>query len=139
MEILISMLTFALITAGLANVFLATRGLGLHTRSRMTVGELGRYYLERLQMHVREDTWGNPPNHPTDPNLLTVGDYRSANFPDQIGDDNYSGYTIVYDSEEAGFEEPTLNNITYYPAYSVESVNGLRKVKLIIYWQEPSG
>ena len=133
------MLTFALITGGLANLFMATRQLGIHTRSRMLTGELGRYYLDRLQMHVREDTWDEAPDSPSPNNLLTVGNYRSTNLPGSFTD--YSGYTIVDELDEAGFEEiedPTIRDITYYPVYEVSDKDGLRKVKLIICWQELS-
>jgi hypothetical protein len=138
------MLIFALIMGGLANLFVATKRHILHAHSRMVASELGRYFLDRLQLHVRQDTWNDLPTDPPPNNLLSLGDppasprkYKSTNnpfssrFPD-------AEYTTIDVSEEPGFEEPEVNNIDYYPVYEVTSWDGLRKVKLIICWQEPA-
>lgn len=58
-EILISTLILSLVMTGLANIFLAGKRHVLHSRSRMAGGELGRYFLDRLQMDVRQDQWGD--------------------------------------------------------------------------------
>ncbi len=128
------MLVFALIMTGLSNLFVATKQLGLHARSRIVASELGRYFLDRLQMQVREDTWGEPPNNPSPNNLLTIGKYKSTNnpFPTTYPD---AEYTTVDASEDAGFEEITLDGITYYPVYEVSDKDGVRKVKIIITWE----
>ena len=119
-EILISMLIFALIMGGLANLFVATKRHILHAHSRMVASELGRYFLDRLQLHVRQDTWD------TSSNYLNIGEYRSPNNP-----------CSDYDSA-SWLEEPQLNNISYFSAQKVEDKDGLRKVKLIICWEEPA-
>ena len=70
------MIILALIMGGLANLFVATKQIALHTGSRMVVGELARHFLDRLQKHVREDWWNdvnNPPDNPAPNCLLTVG------------------------------------------------------------------
>jgi len=117
------MLIFALIMGGLANLFVVTKRHILHAHARIAAGELGRYFLDPLQTHVRQDTWG------TSNNYLTIGEYRSPNNPCS----DYATYTPV-----SWLEEPQLNNITYYSAQKVEDKDGLRKVKLIICWQEPA-
>jgi Tfp pilus assembly protein PilW len=58
-EILIAMLTFALIMGGLANLFFSTQRLATHHRYRVVAAELGRFFLDPLQMDVRQDQWGS--------------------------------------------------------------------------------
>ena len=109
---------------GLANLFVATKRLILHASSRMVVGELGKYFLDRLQMHVRQDTWDTASNY------IKIGEYKSS---DAIPCSGYGSYTNV-----AWLNEPSLDGITYYPTQRVENKDGLRKVRLTICWQEPS-
>jgi prepilin-type N-terminal cleavage/methylation domain-containing protein len=58
-EILVSMLIFALIMGGLANLFFATKRLTFHQRYRLVASELGRFYLDFLHKDVRQDEWGS--------------------------------------------------------------------------------
>lgn len=58
MEIIIATLIFALVMAGLANLFIAAKRLTLHARSRIQASELGKQFLDPLQMQVRQDQWG---------------------------------------------------------------------------------
>jgi Tfp pilus assembly protein PilV len=58
MEIIIATLIFALVMAGLVNLFMAAKRLTLHARSRMQASELGKQFLDPLQMQVRQDQWG---------------------------------------------------------------------------------
>lgn len=134
-EVLIAALILTVVTTGLAYVFLAGRKHLLHTSSRIQAAELGRLFLGPLQMDVREDTWDESPVDPAPNNLLTVGEYKSLNNPNPV----FSGYTVVTSLEKPeNFEEPSIDNITYYPAYKVEDKEGLRKVKLTLTWNEPS-
>lgn len=127
-EILISILILALIMTGLVSLFISGKRWILHTRSRMAAGELGKYFLEPLQMEVRQDTWDQPPYDPAPNNLLTAGNYKSTNnsFP------GYETYTVV-----SWFEEPNVGGITYYPVYRVENKDGVRKVRFTLIWNEP--
>jgi len=122
-EILVSTVILSLVALGLTNVFVSSKRQIVHSRARMTTGELGKYFLDPLQMYVRQDTWGQSGNQ------LTLGRYRSPNntlIPD------YSTYTPV-----TWLEEPLLDNIIYYPAYQVTPMGNLRKVKFTISWNEP--
>jgi Tfp pilus assembly protein PilV len=105
-EIVVALLILSLTMAGLVNIFIAGKRYILHSRSRMSGGELGKLFLDPLQMQVRQDEWGN--------NCLSAG----------IGC--------------PGAE--SLQGITYTPTYQVNNVSGtnLRRVKVIINWQEPS-
>lgn len=62
LEILISSLILALLMTGLANIFVAGKKLIMHSRSRMVSGELGKVFLDPLQMAVRQDTWADAAN-----------------------------------------------------------------------------
>jgi Tfp pilus assembly protein PilW len=59
LEILVAGLILTLTLAGLLNIFVAGRRWVLHNRLRMTGGELGKYFLDPLQMDVRQDEWNN--------------------------------------------------------------------------------
>ncbi len=117
------MLIYAIIMGGLANLIIGTRQHSLHQRFRITAGELGRYFLERLQMQVDQSTWDAAGNY------LTEGEYKSSGNTCSGFDD----YNVV-----AWLNEPVLNGITYYPAQKVIGKDGLHKVKLTICWQEPT-
>jgi len=56
-EIIVSTVIMALIMAGMSNIFIAGRRHLLHSRCRMTSAELGHYFLDPLQLQVRQDTW----------------------------------------------------------------------------------
>lgn len=58
-EILVSMLILAITMAGLTNLYISGKKWLMHSRSRMTSGELGKHFLDPLQMQVRQDQWGN--------------------------------------------------------------------------------
>lgn len=57
-EIVVAAVILALVITGLANIFVAGKRWVLHSNMRMAGGELGRYFLDPLQMQVRQDTWG---------------------------------------------------------------------------------
>lgn len=58
-EIIVAAFVLALVTTGLAYVFLAGKRHLLHTRSKIQATELGRLFLAPLQMDVRQDQWGS--------------------------------------------------------------------------------
>jgi len=109
MEVLVSTALIAVLAVGMANLFVAGKRYILHTRTRMTSGELGRVFLDPLQMDVRQDTWGSSSN------CLT----NKTNCPGAA----------------------TIGPITYNPDYSdITDIPGtsLRRVRLVIRWDEPS-
>jgi len=57
LEILIASLILALVITGLLGIFIQGKSLSQHNRARIAAGELGKYFLEPLQMQVREDNW----------------------------------------------------------------------------------
>ena len=68
LEIVVAATLFALIVAGLANVFVAAKRWLLHSRLKMTAGELGKYFLEPLQVNVKQSDWDT-----------AAGDYKTTN------------------------------------------------------------
>ena len=60
-EILVSVIILALVITGLANVFVAGKKYIKHSRLRISGGELGKKFLDPLQIYVRQDTWSTNP------------------------------------------------------------------------------
>lgn len=58
LEILTATIIFSLVILGLTNLFITAKMHILHSRFRMTGGEIGKLFLDPLQMHVRQDTLG---------------------------------------------------------------------------------
>ena len=58
-EVIVSTILIAVLVIGLASIFLSGNRYILHSRRRMTSGELGMVFLDPLQMDVRQDTWGS--------------------------------------------------------------------------------
>ena len=129
-EVIISLLILGITMVGVTNLVIYSKRQTGQAHSRMVQGELEKYFFDRLQMHVREDTWDTTPG-----NYLTSGDYRSPNNP-------YFTYTTVGWLEEFDRRlnpNPPPAEIMYYSAQRVRGVTGtsLRKVKLTISY--PSG
>lgn len=107
LEILISSIILAITIGGLVSVFLTGKQFTAHTRSRMAGGELGKAFLDPLQMDVRADKWSEK----------CLGGNSSA-CPTQLHD---SSQDITYHS-----------NYTISPVAGTD----LRRVKLDINWNE---
>jgi Tfp pilus assembly protein PilV len=119
-EILVSCIILALILTGLVNIFIAGKRYILHSRSRMTTVELGRFFLDPLQMHVRQG--------------------ESVPGTAQDGWDQVNNLLQIPATQESwswvGTQE-NLDNI-YTPTYTVSRVKdtGLRRVRVSINWTE---
>ncbi|MFA5411308.1 MAG: prepilin-type N-terminal cleavage/methylation domain-containing protein [Candidatus Omnitrophota bacterium] len=111
LEILLSVLIFALVIAGMANLFVTGKRWISHSRFRMTGSELGKVFLDPLQKEVRQDEWSN--------NCLSRDGINSAGC------------------DTGSWTDPS-NKITYTPEYKIDSVGNLRRVILKVKWQEPS-
>lgn len=57
MEIIMAVVILSVIMLGLVSVFVSGKKLIRHGRARMTAAELGKLFLDPLQMKVRQDTW----------------------------------------------------------------------------------
>jgi prepilin-type N-terminal cleavage/methylation domain-containing protein len=58
-EIIVSAVVFSLVITGLISVFISGNKLVIHIRERMTSVQLGKLFLDPLQVYVRQDTWGS--------------------------------------------------------------------------------
>jgi len=116
LENLVSLVILMLIVSGMVGVFIAGRKHTLHSRSMMTAGELGRYYLTPMQELVRQDTW----------NSNCLGTKNGA----------------ACDSEPLLAVLPVSpNDIAYTRTYQITDAPGstdVRRVKVIISWNEPT-
>ncbi len=69
LEIIVAMVLFAGVMAGLVGVFVAGKRHVIHSRERMTGGEIEKLFIDPLGMAVRQDTWGQPGNELTTPTV----------------------------------------------------------------------
>lgn len=106
-EIIASSILIALMVIGLTNIFMVAKSYVQHSRARLTGGELGRYFLDPLQMQVREDQWAT--------NCLGASSCSSTNTTSRIDFIDFTG----------NFTTSTVPS-TY-----------LRKATVTISWQEP--
>ena len=56
-EIMVSSVIFSLVILGLVSVFVSASKHITHARERMTSAQLGKFFLDPLQVYVRYDTW----------------------------------------------------------------------------------
>ena len=112
--------------AGMVSVFVSGKRHVMHARERMTGSEIGKLFLEPLQLAVRQDTWDAASN-----GLKLVG----------------VNYTTYCDSVPAHTQNPAcpsvasqrkVNNIDYTAQYVENPIPGtdLRKVKVQVSWTE---
>jgi Tfp pilus assembly protein PilW len=100
-EIVVSMVILSLVLIGLVNVFVLSKSYIVHSRSRVSAGELGRYFLDPLQMDVRQDTWNA--------NNLTAGASPAA--LEQSIEINGVEYTPDYEISDQNTEGATLRRV----------------------------
>lgn len=133
MEIIIAMIIIAVMVTGMSNAFTSARAYILHTRLKMSGGELGRFYLTPLQRDVRQDQWA------ADTNCLTT----AGSITDAAG-----GVTPT--ALCAGLAQPwrdPVSDIRYTPEYHIDGIDtdgtvaatglgSLRRVRVVLRWNE---
>ena len=132
MEIIVSMVLLTVAVVGFMNLFVTSKRLLVHNRSRMSGGELGRVLLEPLQMSVRQDNWD------TGLNSLTAANYYC--------DDDPAGHPgrILLPGCPAVAGQRTLDGVSYDAEYNITDTvalpgmnnAALRRVVLNLRWQE---
>ncbi|MDD4980848.1 MAG: type II secretion system protein [Candidatus Omnitrophica bacterium] len=110
LEILVAVLILALVMAGIANVFIASRRRLGQSRSKIQAAELGRLFLAPLQNQVRQDLWGK--------NCLS-GKTEECPGPEKLG---FTTYKPAYEITPVVIAGNTLP---------------LQRVKVTITWDEP--
>jgi prepilin-type N-terminal cleavage/methylation domain-containing protein len=125
LEIIVSTLLLAIVMAGLTNIFLSGKRYLLHSRSRMSGGELGKLFLDPLQMYIRQDTWNQVGN--------------ALNTQVSYCDDNGSHPQNPACPQNASSR--TLAPITYSVEYNTTTPDAahpnIRRVVANITWNEP--
>lgn len=128
MEIIVATVIFAVAVSGLVNLFVAGKKYILHSRSRMSGGELGKVFLDPLQMSVAQNTWD------TVTNSLKAGSYYC--------DDTSAGHTGALLPNCAPANQRILDGTPYNADYTVQDMSGesnnpeLRRVVLTVNWSE---
>lgn len=103
-EILVSSVIFALVIVGLLSVFSSGNKHLVHTRERMTSSELGKYFIDPLQMDVRKDTW--------DSNDLNVAAGVTL-APQKINNRDFTAtYTVDDSTTDANLADTDLRRVT---------------------------
>ncbi len=124
-EIVVATILLSIIMTGLMSVVVAGKRYILHSRSRMTSAELGKLFLDPLQMYVRQNTWDESTN------ALSEGTTYC---------DGVNGHT--QNPSCPSLDGRTIDNIVYAAKYEISSdldlVPNLRKVKTTIQWTESS-
>lgn len=118
MEIIVSLTILSITMAGLLNVFISAKKHSLRSRSRVSAGELAKYFVDPLQMSVTilerslgaQNGWGQTYN--------CLNNCSSSSLP--------SGCPSVQ----------IIGNMTYTPNYTINDVTGteLKRVKVDITW-----
>jgi len=111
MEVLVSLVLIALTLTGLLSLFTGGKRLVIHNRCKMTGGELGKAFLDPLQMHVRQDEWMGSSNC-----CNCLSSYGTVNCP----------------------TSQSIGGINYTPNYTIDGIagTGLLRVRLTINWSE---
>jgi len=91
-EILVSSVIFALIISGLVSVFVMSKGHNVHARARTTASQLGKFFLDPLQMEVDQEHW--------DTNCL--GRHAVGDCPDGTETIDGRTYDAVYNVTDVG-------------------------------------
>jgi prepilin-type N-terminal cleavage/methylation domain-containing protein len=117
MEIIVSLVILSLVIGGLANVIILGKRFILHSRSRMAGGELGKVFVEPLQMQVRE----------TETSTGAQNGWEQANNCLSSSPTNGCPTAVV-----------NIGGIDYTPTWNVAPVpgTGLRRVSVSLSWTE---
>lgn len=110
-EVIVALVVFVLVIGGLSSVFVSASRIIIHNRERMTSAQLGKFFLDPLQAHVRQDNWLNAGPG----NALAIGG-------------PWSGVT------------QSINNVSFSETHTVSAVTStdLRRVIATISWTELS-
>jgi len=120
-EVVVATLIFSLAIGGLIGVFIAGKRNVLHSRERMSSTEIGKVFIEPLQLYVRQSDWN------ASSNALTLG----TTYCDSSG----SSQNPACPSSGG---QRVVNGVDYTAQYEVTGVSGtsVRKAKTKISWSE---
>ncbi|MDP2830669.1 MAG: prepilin-type N-terminal cleavage/methylation domain-containing protein [Candidatus Omnitrophota bacterium] len=98
-EILVATVVFSLVMLGMVSVFVAAKGHIMRSRERMISVEIGKFFIDPLQMDVKQENWdtsifvlGKSPNTQIINNTKFTATYVISNV---IGTDLYRVITTI--------------------------------------------
>ncbi len=104
-ELIVALLILALTLAGLVNLFISGKRWVLLSQTKMTGGELGKFFLDDFHVLVRQNDWGAATNCLSQANCAddTVGTLEGL-------DRQYTGrYTINTGQPQTGLNRVRVN------------------------------
>jgi len=119
LEVIIALVILVLVIGGLVNIFISSQRWLIHARVRMQGGELGKRYLDPLQMEVRQDQWT------ADTSCLTGNGGTNCNMA-TWSDASGITYTPGYDIDP--IDPSGVVDLVNYP------LGHLRRVRLTLDW-----
>lgn len=132
-EVIVAVVIFSLVMAGMVSVFVAGKRQIMHSQGRMTASEMGKLFLDPLQLAVRQNNWDasdnglkwDPANLDADNNYLTYCD-------------SVPGHATLQNPACPAAGERKVNNIVYTAEYKTAQVSGtyLRSAQVKVVWNE---
>ncbi len=125
LEIIVATVVLSLVMLGMSSLFFAAKANLFHSGARTSATQLGKLFLDPLQMHVRSDNWD------TAANALSTG----TRFCDDTANTQQPGGVCPPAAER------NLNATTYTAQYDISpgavAVDpSLRRVVVTVRWQE---
>ena len=124
-EIMVTTVILSLVMWGILGIFIAGKRQIMHSRGRITASEMGKLFLDPLQMAVNQTTWDN-----TTSNALSVG----TTYCDSDGNHTQNPLAGLCPSVIS------VDSVNYTARYDVDNVNvtgtNLRRVKVKANWTE---
>lgn len=93
-EVIVATVIFSLVMAGMVGVFVAARRHIFHSRERMTGSEMGKLFLDPLQLSVRQDTWDTSSNALRTGTTSSSGSVNNTDYTAQSDITSVSGTTL---------------------------------------------
>ena len=127
-EIIVAILVFSLVMAGMVSVFVAGKRHVLHSQKNVTSSEMAKLFLDYLQLEVRQDTWDTPSNG------LNLSVAETFTYCDEIGGHTKNPACPSVETQRK------VSNTDYTAEYSVAAISGiwLRRVRVKVHWDEPT-
>jgi type II secretory pathway pseudopilin PulG len=138
LEILASLIILAMVVAGLAQVFLSAKKFAIHSRSRMAAAQMGKVFLDNLQIHVNATSWDIWYDNGTVKNDLVNTAVTGLRYCDDNATGNHTQQSKCPSDAERTLDK-TIYNATYKITTDTFDPGGfglLRQVTLNITWNE---
>lgn len=120
-EILVSIIVLALVVTGLTQVFLSARKFSIHSRSRATAMQLGKFMLDYLPVYT---------------NATATGWNATTSAINITAPSRYCGGALEQITGCPPEANRTIDNTVYTAQYNITDTGNVRKVTLNIFWNE---